>query len=103
MFGYVSLNYTLSQVFITRKYKDVEIPINKLIKLSDYDCLAGLPYGNKHMIGKDIYFIDMNRKITKLLVVDVEQRAHYPYMKNNKLVMDTNCPNLVHLYGYIVK
>lgn len=37
----------------------------------------------------------------KMLVVDVEQKKHYPYMKQNQL-LDTNCQRFVHQKAQII-
>lgn len=100
--GWLSYNQTLDTVAINRKTIPVEYKID--VDTTKYECLIGLPYGNKHLIGKDVYFYDYDKMIMKgpWLVVDVESVTHSGIMKLRHLAADTNCKEYVSDYGVIM-
>lgn len=101
--GWLALNPTLDRVAIVRQTKPVEIAIDKDLDITEYECLLGVPYGYKHLIGKELYFISYNNGVLgPWLVVDVESSNHAGYMKTNNLVADINCEEYVHEKGVLI-
>lgn len=96
----LAYNPTLENVAINRQILPVKYEINKELNINEYECLLGVQYGYGQLIGRELYFIDFESlKTTKMLVVDVEQKKHFPYMKEHDILGDTNCTSLIHKKG----
>lgn len=106
--GYLGWNDTLFVVGARRQWEDVRVSISHQVKLSDYECAVGLPYGFGHLIGKEVFFRDnAGHLFGPWIVTDVEQHQHYPYMRDNELAADVLCfrpifDKMVHQRGEIV-
>lgn len=87
-----------------RKTKPVEYPIDKKLNTTEYECLVGLPYGYKHLIGRTVYFYDNTSSILRgpWLVVDVESATNKNQMLSRKLIADVSCKEYKSHYGIIV-
>lgn len=98
----ISNNNVLEDVVNYRQTKPVEYSLPPNIK--EYSCLIGLPYGYKHLIGKEIYFYSSYDKRIHgpWLVVDVESITHQGQMFSRRLAADINCKEYKSHYGVLM-
>lgn len=98
--GYLAYNPTLKNVAEYRTYMPVEKSLT--VDYAEYECLIGLPYGYKDLIGKEFYFISLEGEVYgPWLAVDVESIVHKGQMQERKLVADIDCRQNVHKNGYL--
>lgn len=97
--SYLSLNLTLNQVALNRQELPVYYPISLDSKIER--CLLGVPYGYGWLIDKEVIVKPESGGQFRMLVVDVEQKKHHPYMRQKQLV-DTNCQKLVHQKAKVI-
>ncbi len=80
----------------------VEKPLDVNVDLHKYQCLLGVPYGYKDVIGYEAYFINEQIVLGPWLIVDVESNIDAGTMKDRRLVADINCTNFVSMYGALI-
>jgi hypothetical protein len=99
---FLSWNPTLARVAWVRQNYPVKYAISKEIKINEYECLVGVPFGYGYLIGQEIYFWDSLTLRGPWLVVDVESKVHAGMMDERNLIADINCRRYVHLRGKLI-
>lgn len=99
LIGALSWNSTLQQVGETRQSVPTAYPIAQHIDVTGYECRIGVRYGYGWLIGQEIHFLSEGRIYGPFLVTDVESIRHQPFMRDNNLAADIDCPELVHKKG----
>lgn len=101
--GAIAFNPTLYEAGITRQ-SFTENNIDKGIDVASYQCLIGVPFGYKYLIGKEVYFFNEKTKAIygPFLVTDVESISDSYKMLKYGIVADSNCRFLTHQHGYII-
>lgn len=100
LIGVLSWNPTLQDVGKTRQSIPTARPIAEYIDVDDYECRIGVRYGYSWLIGQEVYFLS-DRIYGPFLVTDVESVRHHPFMRDNDLIADIDCPEMVHKRGQI--
>lgn len=98
MAGFLSSNDTLESVGYYRQTEKVGIIIDRDREIQSYECLVGVPFQLRHLVGQEVFFITEKEVYGPWLVTDVEAKHHSPYMINKGLI-DTNCQKYTHLEG----
>lgn len=90
--GYLSSNPTLYWVGVRRQWDDVALRISHETRITDYECVVGLPGDLRELLGKEVFFRDHRGLIYgPWLTTDVENGDHSPYMRKNNLAGDVIC------------
>lgn len=100
MVGFLSSNDTLEEVGYYRQTHPVKIIIDRDREIQAYECLIGVPYELRNLVGQEVFFITEKEVLGPWLVTDVEGEHHSPYMINQALI-DTNCKQYTHLQGML--
>ena len=97
--GALSWNPTLQDIGETRQAVPTIYPIAQHVDVSDYKCRIGVRYGYGWLIGQEVFFLSESKIYGPFLVTDVESIRHFPFMRDNELAADIDCPEFVHKKG----
>jgi hypothetical protein len=98
---FLAYNPTLEDVAKLRQKHGYNISPD--VKIDEYECLLGLPYGFGEYIGQALYFREEAGKLHgPWLVVDVEAKKHAGTMDKHNLLADINCSEHVHKKGELI-
>lgn len=102
MSGVLATNTTLEAVAYVRQERParVAIIIDRDREISQYECLVGVPFQLRELVGREVYFITPQEVYGPWLVADVEAKHHAPFMLQQRLI-DTNCEQYSHLEGVL--